>query len=72
MSNFQKGLPGRVQQGAAIFNQGRPGSQVNKVVNAVSGPSGLNMSGPNNHRNDLGFRAGNAIGSAVNALTGRR
>ena len=64
----------RIGQGVAIFNQGRPGSQVNQVVNAVSGPRGLNMSGPNNHRNDLGFRAGNAIANAgrgaVNAVRG--
>ena len=64
----------RIGQGVAIFNQGRPGSQVNQVVNAVSGPRGLNMSGPTNHRNDLGFRAGNAIGNAArgagNAIRG--
>ena len=55
----------RIGQGIAIFNQGRPGSQVNRVVDRISGPQGLNMSGPTNHRNDLGFRAGNAIAGAL-------
>ena len=55
----------RIEQGVAIFNQGRPGSQVNRVIDRVSGPQGLNMSGPNNHRNDLGFRAGNAIAGVL-------
>ena len=58
----------RIEQGVAIFNQGRPGSQVNRVIDRVSGPQGLNMSGPNNHRNDLGFRAGNAIAGAIGSL----
>jgi hypothetical protein len=51
----------RINTGVKIFNQGRPGSTTERIVNRISGPSGLNMSGPNNHRNDLGFRAGNAI-----------
>jgi hypothetical protein len=38
------------------------------VVDRVSGPQGLNMSGPTNHRNDLGFRAGNAIAGAIGSL----
>ena len=58
----------RIEQGVAIFNQGRPGSQVNRVIDRVSGPQGLNMSGPNNHRNDLGYRAGNAIAGAIGSL----
>jgi hypothetical protein len=59
----------RVQQGISLFKEGRDGSRITQIVNRVSGPQGLNMSGPNNHRNDLGFRAGNAI---RNAISGRR
>jgi hypothetical protein len=55
----------RINTGINIFNQGRPGSTTERIVNRVSGPSGLNMSGPNNHRNDLGFRAGNAIRNTI-------
>jgi hypothetical protein len=51
----------RIKTGINIFNQGRPGSTTERIINQVSGPNGLNMSGPSNHRNDLGFRAGNAI-----------
>ena len=55
----------RINTGIKIFNQGRPGSTTERIVNRISGPSGLNMSGPNNHRNDLGFRAGNAIRNSI-------
>jgi hypothetical protein len=55
---------GTIQKGVNIFNQGRPGSLTERIVNRISGPKGLNMSGPSNHSNDLGFRAGNAIRSA--------
>ena len=56
-------VAGPAQTGYKIFNQGRPGSTTNKVVDRVS--KGLNMSGPSNHKNDLGFRAGNAISNAI-------
>ncbi len=55
------GIGSTIKTGINIFNQGRPGSTTEKIVNKISGPSGLNMSGPNNHNNDLGYRAGNAI-----------
>jgi len=55
---------GAIRTGITIFNQGKPGSTTEKIVNKISGPSGLNMSGPTNHANDLGYRAGNAIKTA--------
>jgi len=55
------GIGSTIKTGINIFNQGRPGSTTERIVNRISGPSGLNMSSPTNHRNDLGFRAGNAI-----------
>ena len=62
---------GAVQNGVKIFNPDRPGSMTNNVVNKVS--SGIGMSGPSNHKNDLGFRAGNAISNAASSLgRGRR
>ena len=44
------------------------GSITEKIINQVSGPCGLNMSGPNNYRNDLGYRAGNAITNPFSIL----
>ena len=54
-----------IRTGINIFNQGKPGSTTERIVNRISGPSGLNMSSPSNHRNDLGFRAGNAIRNII-------
>lgn len=59
------GIGSTIKTGINIFNQGRTGSTTERIVNRISGPSGLNMSGPNNHRNDLGFRAGNAIRTTI-------
>jgi hypothetical protein len=64
MANSAMSTVSTIQRGVQIFNQGRDGSQTIQTVNRISGPQGLNMSGPNNHRNDLGFRAGNAISNA--------
>ncbi len=61
-------VSGAIQNGVKIFNQGRPGSTTNIVVNKVS--SGLGMSGPSNHQNDLGFRAGNAISNFAKSVGG--
>jgi hypothetical protein len=57
----RRSIRSTISTGINIFNQGRPGSTTERIVNRISGPSGLNMSSPTNHRNDLGFRAGNAI-----------
>jgi len=59
------GIGSTIKTGINIFNQGRTGSTTERIVNRISGPSGLNMSGPSNHQNDLGFRAGNAIKSTI-------
>jgi len=58
-------MSGPISNGIKIFNQGRPGSTTEKIVNGISGPNGLNMSNPSNHNNDLGFRAGNAIRNTI-------
>ena len=57
----RRSIRSTISTGINIFNQGRTGSTTERIVNRISGPSGLNMSSPTNHRNDLGFRAGNAI-----------
>jgi len=62
------GIGSTIKTGINIFNQGRTGSTTERIVNIISGPSGLNMSGPSNHQNDLGFRAGNAIKSTISNL----
>ena len=62
------GIGSTIKTGINIFNQGRTGSTTERIVNRISGPSGLNMSGPSNHQNDLGFRAGNAIKSTISNL----
>jgi len=54
-----------ISNGIKIFNQGRPNSTTEQIVNRISGPNGLNMSNPRNHNNDLGFRAGNAIRNTI-------
>jgi len=61
-------MRGTISNGIKIFNQGRPGSTTEKIVNTISGPNGLNMSSPSNHNNDLGFRAGNAIRNTISNL----
>jgi len=72
MSNFpdskRGGIGSTIKTGINIFNQGRTGSTTEKIINKISGPSGLNMSSPSNHQNDLGFRAGNAIKSTISNL----
>lgn len=72
MSNFpdskRGGIGSTIKTGINIFNQGRTGSTTEKIINRISGPSGLNMSSPSNHQNDLGFRAGNAIKSTISNL----
>ena len=55
------GIGSTIKTGINIFNQGKPGSTTEKIINKISGPSGLNMSNPTNHANDLGYRAGNVI-----------
>jgi|688.fasta_scaffold743779_2 hypothetical protein len=62
------GIGSTIKTGINIFNQGRTGSTTEKIINRISGPSGLNMSSPSNHQNDLGFRAGNAIKSTISNL----
>jgi hypothetical protein len=62
------GIGSTIKTGINIFNQGRTGSTTEKIVNRISGPSGLNISGPSNHHNDLGFRAGNAIRTTISNL----
>ncbi len=62
------GIRSTIKTGINIFNQGRTGSTTERIVNRISGPSGLNMSSPSNHQNDLGFRAGNAIKSTISNL----
>lgn len=62
------GIGNTIKTGINIFNQGKPGSTTEKIINKISGPSGLNMSSPSNHSNDLGFRAGNAIKTTVSNL----
>ena len=62
------GIGSTIKTGINIFNQGRPGSTTERIVNRISGPSGLNMSSPSNHQNDLGFRAGNAIKLTISNL----
>jgi hypothetical protein len=59
--NSNSSLTRTIKNGINIFNQGKPGSTTEKIVNTISGPTGLNMSNPNNHTNDLGFHAANAI-----------
>lgn len=72
MSDFPNskrgGIGSTIKTGINIFNQGRTGSTTEKIINKISGPSGLNMSSPSNHQNDLGFRAGNAIKSTISNL----
>ena len=72
MSDFpdskRGGIGSTIKTGINIFNQGRTGSTTEKIINKISGPSGLNMSSPSNHQNDLGFRAGNAIKSTISNL----
>lgn len=62
------GIGSTIKTGINIFNQCRTGSTTEKIINRISGPSGLNMSSPSNHQNDLGFRAGNAIKSTISNL----
>jgi len=64
----RSGISSTIKTGINIFNQGRTGSTTEKIINRISGPSGLNMSGPSNHQNDLGFRAGNAIRTTISNL----
>lgn len=64
----RSGISSTIKTGINIFNQGRTGSTTEKIINRISGPSGLNMSGPSNHHNDLGFRAGNAIRTTISKL----
>jgi len=72
MSDFpdskRGGIGSTIKTGINIFNQGRTGSTTEKIINRISGPSGLNMSSPSNYQNDLGFRAGNAIKSTISNL----
>ena len=72
MSDFpdskRGGISSTIKTGINIFNQGRTGSTTEKIINRISGPSGLKMSGPSNHQNDFGFRAGNAIKSTISNL----
>jgi len=72
MSDFpdskRGGIGSTIKTGINIFNQGRTGSTTEKIINRISGPSGLNMSSPSNHQNDLGFRTGNAIKSTISNL----
>ena len=64
MSTFsdskRAGIGSTIKTGINIFNQGRTGSTTEKIINRMSGPS--------NHQNDLGFRAGNAIKSTISIL----
>ena len=64
----RSGIRSTIKTGINIFNQGRTGSTTERIINRISGPSGLNISGPSNHRNDLGFRAGNAIRTTISNL----
>ena len=57
----RRSIRSTISTGINIFNQGKPGSTTERIINKISGPSGLNMSNPTNHTNDLGYRAGNAI-----------
>ena len=50
----RSGIGSTIKTGINIFNQGKPGSTTERIINQVSGPSGLNMSDPSNY-------SGNAI-----------
>ena len=47
------GLGSTIRTSINIFNKGKPGSTTEKIINKISGPSGLNMSNPTNHANAI-------------------
>ena len=47
------GLGSTIRTSINIFNQGKPGSTTEKIINKISGPSGINMSNSTNHANAI-------------------